>query len=41
MWALLEADHEEMGWLNSDGLLEMLYLNNFFFKKKERETERN
>lgn len=29
MWALLEADQEEMGWLNSDGVLEMLYLNNF------------
>lgn len=31
MWALLEADQEETGWLDSDGLLEM-YLNSF--KKK-------
>lgn len=39
MWALLEADQEETGRLNSDGLLEMMYLNNFKKKKKERERQ--
>lgn len=36
VWALLEADQEETGWFNSDGLLEMLYSNNFKTKKRER-----